>query len=64
VALARDWPELLPEYERLYESRSYLSTSEIEPVRKAVRDLARATWRPRRPTIEPEPEPEQLALAV
>jgi DNA repair photolyase len=63
-ALARDWPELLPEYLRLYEARSYLSPSEIEPVRKAVRDLARATWRPRRPTIEPEPEPEQLALAV
>jgi DNA repair photolyase len=63
-ALARDWPELVPGYERLYAGRSYLPTSEIEPVKRAVRDLARASWQPRRPTIEPEPEPEQLALAV
>jgi DNA repair photolyase len=63
-ALARDWPELLPEYERLYAGRAYLSSSETEAVRRAVRDLARAAWRPRRPTIEPEPEPEQLALVV
>ena len=64
AALARDWPELLPEYERLYKGRSYLSSSETEPVRGAVRELARASWQPRRPTIEPEPEPQQLALAV
>jgi len=63
-ALARDWPELLPEYERLYAGRSYLSSSETEPVRQAVRELARASWQPRRPTIQPEPEPKQLALAV
>jgi DNA repair photolyase len=63
-ALARDWPELVPGYERLYAGRSYLPTSEIEPVKQAVRALARASWQPRRPTIEPEPEPEQLALAV
>jgi len=63
-ALARDWPELLPEYERLYAGRSYLSSSETEPVRRAVRELARASWQPRRPTIEPEPEPKQLSLAV
>ena len=46
-ALARDWPELLPEYERLYAGRSYLSSSETEPVRRAVRELARASWQPR-----------------
>ena len=63
-ALARDWPELLPEYERLYAGRSYLPSSETEPVRQAVRELAHASWQPRRPTIEPDPEPEQLALAV
>ena len=40
------------------------SSSETEPVRRAVRELARASWQPRRPTIEPEPEPKQLALAV
>jgi DNA repair photolyase len=63
-ALASDWPELLPDYELLYAGRSYLSSSETEPHRQAVRELARASWQPRRPTIEPDPEPEQLALAV
>ena len=63
-ALARDWPELLPRYERLYEGRAYLPSRETEPVRTAVRALARETARPRRPTIQPEPEPEQLALAI
>ena len=63
-ALGRDWPELLPEYERLYDGRAYLSSAETEPVRATVRELARRTWVPRRPPIAPEPEPEQLALAV
>jgi DNA repair photolyase len=63
-ALGHEWPELLPEYERLYAGRSYLPSAETAPVRQAVRELARATWRPRRPTIVPEPVPEQLALAV
>ena len=62
-ALARDWPELLPRYEHLYADRAYLPSSETEPVRAAVRSLARETAWPRRPTIQPEPEPEQLALA-
>jgi DNA repair photolyase len=63
-ALARDWPELLPHYERLYVGRAYLPASETEPVRATVRALARGCSRPRRPTISPEPEPEQLALVV
>ena len=63
-ALARDWPELVPRYEALYAGRAYLSSAEVEPVRATVRNLARSTWRPRRPQITPEPEPEQLALAV
>jgi len=37
--LARDWPELLPRYERLYAGRSYLSKGEIEPVRREVAEL-------------------------
>jgi DNA repair photolyase len=39
-ALAHDWPELLPHYERLYAGRAYLPNSETEPVRERVRQLA------------------------
>jgi DNA repair photolyase len=63
-ALARDWPELVPRYEELYAGRAYLPSRETEPVRETVRGLAKSAWRPRRPPIRPEPEPEQLALAV
>ncbi len=63
-ALSRDWPELLPDYERLYDGRAYLPAAETEPVRENVRALARRAWVPRRPPITPEPEPEQLELAV
>ncbi|MGZ7000416.1 MAG: radical SAM protein, partial [Acidimicrobiia bacterium] len=41
-ALERDWPELLPEYERLYARRSYLPADETKPVREQVRALARS----------------------
>jgi DNA repair photolyase len=37
--LARDWPELVPRYEKLYRGRSYLPKSEIEPVRREVAEL-------------------------
>ena len=63
-ALARDWPELLPRYERLYEGRAYLPARESDHVRSTVRELAGGRWRPRRPPIRPDPEPEQLALTV
>jgi DNA repair photolyase len=39
--LARDWPELLPRYERLYAGRAYLSKGEVEPVRREVAELGR-----------------------
>ena len=38
--LARDWPELLPEYERLYRT-AYLPSSEVAPTRARVGELAR-----------------------
>src|SRR5207247_10404176 len=62
--LARDWPELLPEYERLYGRRAYLPQAESAPVRDAVRRLAREHGiRDRRCVrLEPPLEPEQLAL--
>src|SRR6188474_2725484 len=37
--LSRDWPELLPRYQRLYAGRAYLGKAEIEPVRREVADL-------------------------
>ena len=62
--LARDWPELLPEYERLYGRRAYLPATEAAAVRDEVRRLAREQRiRDRRRTkLAPPPEPEQLDL--
>ena len=39
--LARDWPDLLPLYERLYAGRAYVTKETLEPVRRQVRELAR-----------------------
>jgi DNA repair photolyase len=64
--LARDWPELLPAYERLYAGKAYLPKSETEPVRKRVAELARrygvADRRGER--LAPEAAAEQLALPL
>ena len=77
--LARDWPELLPAYERLYDGRAYVAKEVGEPVKRQVRQLARrygiADRRPRRPDPAPRadvggsprpvpPAPEQLSLAT
>ena len=66
AALERDWPELLPEYERRYARRSYLAAKETAPVRERVRDLAReyGIRDRRRLRLEPPNDPEQLRLAV
>jgi DNA repair photolyase len=65
-ALERDWPELLPEYERLYARRAYLPADETKPVKERVRELARKHDIRDRRTVKlvPPPEPEQLQLAV
>jgi len=63
--LARDWPDLLPEYERLYAGgKAYLPAAITAPTRDQVRDLARANGvRDRRRTpLEPSGSPEQLSL--
>jgi DNA repair photolyase len=68
--LARDWPELLPQYERLYEGRAYLGKAEQKPVRDAVADLrARHDIRDRRVhKLEPIPvleaDASQLSLSL
>ena len=66
AALARDWPELLPEYERLYGSRAYVPAAEARPVKETVRALARTHGVRDRRTVklEPPPDAEQLRLAV
>jgi DNA repair photolyase len=66
TALAEDYPEQLPAYERLYARRAYLGAAETKPVRELVSDLTRKHGiRDRRTTrLAPEPEPEQLALVI
>ena len=62
--LARDWPQLLPDYERLYAGRAYLPRSEAEPARSEVRRLAKEHGiRDRRPEpLRPKRRDEQLSL--
>ena len=65
--LARDWPEELERYERLYANgRAYLPASETGPLRSQVAQLARehGIRDRRRVKLAPPPEPQQLALAV
>jgi DNA repair photolyase len=62
--LARDWPELLPDYERLYARGAYLPRAESEPARAEVRRLAQELGiRDRRPEpLRPRGRDEQLSL--
>ncbi len=65
-ALARDFPEELARYERLYAKVAYLPKQEAEPVRAKVAELKRqfGVADRRRVRLQPPPEPEQLTLAV
>lgn len=54
--LARDWPALLPRYERLYDGRAYLGRAEIEPVRALVGRLRREFDLRDRRTVRLEPD--------
>jgi DNA repair photolyase len=64
ACLERDWPELVPEYERLYAGRAYLPQSEVQPALDEVRRLAREHGiRDRRPEpLRPPARDEQLSL--
>jgi len=66
--LARDWPEELDRYERLYRRRAYLGKEQTKPLREGVGELAREYGVRDRRRVRLEPEPpvvaEQLALAV
>jgi len=64
--LARDWPELVPRYERLYCATTYLPKRETEPIKRqvaALREGHGVTDR-RQVKLEPAAKPEQLSLAV
>jgi DNA repair photolyase len=63
-SLGREWPELLPEYERLYDGRAYLRAADTAPVRDAVRELSRVHGIRDRLRLEPPPPDVQLSLAV
>lgn len=62
--LARDWPELLPQYESLYDGRVYLRGGDADPTRASVRALARELGiRDRRPEpLRPPKRDHQLSL--
>ena len=64
--LARDWPELLPMYERLYDGVAYLPKPIGEPVRRTVRELVKLhDVADRRPVkLAPPPDAEQLAMPL
>jgi DNA repair photolyase len=65
-ALARDWPDELERYERLYAGRAYLGDDRTKPVKEAVGDLReRYGIADRRAVrLERSPREEQLALAI
>jgi DNA repair photolyase len=63
--LARDWPEQLPRYERLYARGAYLPNAVKKPVQEQVTGLRRRYGIADRRHIRPElAREEQLALAV
>jgi DNA repair photolyase len=67
--LARDWPELLPRYERLYADRAYLGKREQTPIKDRVSELrSRYELKDRRAVkLEPPPPPDdpyQLSLVL
>src|SRR4051812_19667195 len=66
--LARDWPELLPQYEALYRGRAYVRDEVVKGVRRKVRELTRehgVADRRRRPLVPAaDVLPEQLPLTA
>jgi DNA repair photolyase len=65
-SLAREWPSLLPRYQRLYAGRAYLDKRVSEPVKQQVAALREELGIAdrREVKLEPSAEPEQLALAI
>jgi DNA repair photolyase len=66
ACLARDWPEELSRYVQLYRRGAYLAPRDAEPIRREVAELARryGIGDRRVAPLSPDPDPEQLALAI
>ena len=64
--LARDWPEQLDRYQRLYGARAYLTRDATKPLDAMMTELrAEWVWEPgRRSVPSPERDPTQLTLPL
>jgi DNA repair photolyase len=62
--LARDWPDLLPEYERLYAGRAYLPREIGDPVRREVARLRDLYGIGDRPEVRPIPSAADVQLPL
>ena len=62
--LAREWPEQLDTYDRLYAGGGYLRATDAAPLQRRLRALRDGSGirDRRRIRLAPDPEPEQLAL--
>jgi DNA repair photolyase len=62
--LAEDWPEQVPQYEKLYARRAYLGAEHARPIKETVSAFAKefAIADRRNIKLRPPPEPEQLTL--
>jgi DNA repair photolyase len=66
ASLARDWPEELARYQRLYAGSAYLPRRACEPILRLVADLRERHGVADRRTVSlaPPPRPIQLTLAI
>jgi DNA repair photolyase len=64
--LARDWPEQLDRYQRLYGARAYLPKDATRPLDALMTELrSEWVWEPRRRSVpSPEPDGTQLTLPL
>jgi DNA repair photolyase len=62
--LARDWPEQLPRYERLFAGSAYLPSAAGRALGEQLAEVRRRYPLRERALIDPPPEPEQLTLRI
>lgn len=56
--LARDWPEEVERYQRLYAGRAYLTAAQTASLNAALAEMrSEWVWAPRRP-VQPQPQPQ------